>query len=194
MREEEVCDEERQCQMTCVEPGKDLRIIDPCEGEIVDLDGCTRQARQIVDSEMCARLCEKGKLPGSETDCSAVCSRSMGTPWYAQDAFKDGNGRWVFPRLNTLFDGADTLGVQAGYVRRAQLDTTLDKRESAAEVSTTSALTTWHNDIARQASHAAKPVDYTQDPDSPLAVTRTDQPITSTKGEPSTTTWTTPWP
>lgn len=190
---ERTCVKEDEDTGQCVRFALQLRIIDACEGEIIGLDGCTRQARQMVDSGFCATVCEKGKLPGSELDCAAVCSHSMNRPWYAQDAFKDQNGVWVFPKLNTLVGGRDLLGLQPGSVRRAMLDTTLDRTEGSSSVRTSSTIDTWQNQTTRQFSHAAKPVDYTQDPDNPLAVTRTDRSVTSTKGEPSTTTWTTPW-
>ena len=77
-----------------------IRIIDACSGEISDYETCYSQARQLVDPAFCARKCELGKIPGSGTDCSAVCNLETNPPnqdptqaydsakggaWYAAD-------------------------------------------------------------------------------------------------------------
>ncbi|MFH0940745.1 MAG: hypothetical protein V1840_02690 [Candidatus Omnitrophota bacterium] len=76
-----------------------IRIIDACSGEISDYDTCYSQARQLVDPAFCARKCELAKIPGSTTDCTAVCNlltnspnqtvktydSTMGGAWYAAD-------------------------------------------------------------------------------------------------------------
>ena len=192
---------------------KKLKIIDPCEGEILGYDGCIQQARLIVDSEVCTTLCEKKKLPGNLIDCQAVCSEPMNVPWYAQDASKDSEGVWTFPRLNTLFSGIKALGLQSGYVKTTTMDTSLEKADCVRDLQTDRCVdeqedehkkrearatshVIWRDGATRRLIRAVKPVDYTQDPAHPLIVTPTtqseDSVTTEAKNENSTTAWTTP--
>ena len=122
--------------IVCLKKSFDIRIIDTCEGEIVNLGGCHDQARLIVDNAHCARRCERGKRPGDDkTDCQAVCRQHVNRPndvdarapdpqrggaAYAAD-YTDGDGAQpldgktlIFPRLLDLFCGPGDLARCAG--------------------------------------------------------------------------------
>lgn len=207
--------DEQTGEERCVEFAKNLKIIDRCEGEIISLDGCIQQARQIVDSQVCAALCEKAKSPGSESNCQDVCNQPMNRPWYAQDAqlIDEANRRYDFPNLNRLFAGIRALGLQTGVVKATTIDASLGKEDCVRNLSTgqcveeeedegkkrqtqTTNHVIWRDDTTRRVIRAVKPLDYTQDPDNPLTVTHTEKPedsvTTTPKNEDSTTSWTTP--
>jgi hypothetical protein len=118
-----------------------IRIIDACDGEIIGFEACLLQARMITDNGVCTEQCNRGKPPGSDMDCAAICAQPMHVPWYA-------GGSTVFPVLDGLFgivrSGAQVtaqdrqaMGVQPGYVKVTNTDSTLTKTESAGGISTT---------------------------------------------------------
>ena len=159
------------------------RVIDSCDGEIIDYEGCARQARQIVNPAFCQQECERGRSPASDVDCAAICSQSIGTPWYAQGAFQTG-GVWVFPVLNNLFAGIRSMAIQPGYVKHTTTSTNRTKSESSSGSSTASSVA-WRDDTARTFVFRALR-DTTGTP--------TKQPVNRTpKNQNTTTTWTTPW-
>jgi len=138
-----------------------IRIIDSCSGEIVDFDTCYTQSRMLVDTEFCTRKCGMAKIPGSETDCNAVCNRltnpphqpssavgydykkyydSMGGAWYAADWSKVG-GNYVFPHLNTMFGFATsnvikTMGIQGGIVQNTTREESIQREERPSYIRT----------------------------------------------------------
>ena len=178
-----------------------LRMIDRCEGEIINYGDCIRQSRMIVDPQVCAAQCEKAKLPGSSTNCQAVCNAPMNVPWYAQDGTEapgthaNGTHLWTFPHLDTLFAGIKALGPQPGYDKATTMNTNLAREEQKLTTQTTSHVI-WRDDTTRRVIHAVKPLDYVQNPGTPLIVTPTTEPDdsvkTTPKNEDSTTTWETP--
>ncbi len=108
-----------------------IRVIDSCSGELPDLDACTTQARELVDTTFCTAKCNLALIPGSDMNCSSVCSAvtnppnqndgtynsSRGGAWYAADPYcvdsssgahvacnsSSSTNRYVFPHLNELF-------------------------------------------------------------------------------------------
>jgi hypothetical protein len=180
---------------TCAGSRCDVRIIDDCEGEIIDYGSCVRQARQIVDSDVCEQFCERGKLPGSDLDCPAVCSQPMTEPWYAQGWVETplGSHTYTFPVLDSLFTGIRAMGLQSGYVKHTTLgpsssrstETKLVRTENASAVSTTTSVN-WLDETERKV--AFKPLGSTSGTlPSPLPVSTKAQDVESS------TTWTTPW-
>lgn len=132
---------------------RNVRIIDPCEGEIISKEGCVRQARMIRDSMVCEALCNKGKPPGDNTNCRDVCGedKTMNFPWYAKDQFPGtsedpathgpgGSHKWTFGALELFFLGGQKLGLQQGYVKETTMVNRLDKSESERAISTTASI------------------------------------------------------
>jgi len=159
------------------------RVIDSCDGEMLDYDACVRQARQIVSPAFCQQECERGRSPGSTVDCAAICSQSIGTPWYAQGAFQLG-GAWVFPVLNSLFTGIRSMGIKPGYVKHTTTNTTFMRSENSAGSSTTSSAA-WRDDTKRTFLYRAL---------GDTSGTAAQQPVNTTpKDQSGTTIWTTPW-
>lgn len=141
---------------------KNIKIIDSCAGEIINYDFAVRQCRQIVDAEVCIKECERGKWPGSETDCNNICSQPMNVPWYCQNYRPHPDGqphRYVFPVLydpdnNTgLFAFAKTsnksMGLQQDYTQTASMDNVLRKTEAASGITTTDNIN-WQVDTQRK--------------------------------------------
>ncbi len=130
------------------------RVLDACEGEIISFEGCVRQARIIVDEQVCIDQCERGKQPGSKVNCPKTCRQAIPFPWYAQGAteatgtHEDGRHRWTFPALEALVPGRQSLGLQPGYVKERRLETALAKSEDAAGVSTQS-IVLWQEPVVR---------------------------------------------
>lgn len=130
---------------------RNVRIIDPCEGEIISKEGCVRQARMILDSMVCEALCNKGKPPGDNTNCQSVCSKPMNPPWYTQNgpgiATKEdsethgpgGSHKWTFGALEWFFLG-QKLGLQQGYVKETTMANQLEKSETERAISTTASI------------------------------------------------------
>ena len=119
----------------CIEYLKILKIVDPCEGEIISKSDCVRQAAQIVDSGACEAACLKS---GSASNCATTCSEPMLVPWYAQGASKGAEG-WVAPALNGLFagGGVETAGLQPATVQTVVVNNQLDTQEDGGGASST---------------------------------------------------------
>lgn len=137
-------------EQVCGEPIKNVRIIDSCEGEIINYDVCVRQARMIVDADACRKQCEKEKSPGSQTNCGTVCSRWIDTPWYAQEArlIDQATQRYRFPKLENLFRGRKALGLQPDSVKRTTTKNELTKEENEREIVSTTTID-WHDETRR---------------------------------------------
>jgi len=157
------------------------RVIDICDGEIIDFDACVRQARQIISPPFCQQECERGRSPGSTVDCAAICSQTIGTPWYAQGGFEQ-NGIWVFPALNNLFAGIRSMGIQPGYDKRTTVDATLAKSEDSG-VSRTVSSVAWRDNTDRTFVHRSLG----------NAGATAAGVKTRPKNQNSTAVWTTPW-
>lgn len=107
-----------------------VRIVDPCQGEIISRDSCIRQARMMVSSGVCAQQCEKGKQPGdTKRNCGSICSQSIDISgvWYLQGYHAGGPGGWTFPALESMFAGIERMGVQPGYTKKSVMGYTLTK-------------------------------------------------------------------
>ena len=105
-----------------------LLIVDSCDGEILNYDGCVRQARLIAEPAFCQRECERG---GGE-DCAGICAKPMNVPWYAQDGkYDDTAHRWIFKALDRVFLDipGKSLGIQVGAVKGVALDSALMRGE-----------------------------------------------------------------
>lgn len=145
---------------------RNLEIIDSCAGQVIDYGTAVRQCRQIVDPAVCRRECERGKVPGSTTDCNDICSQVMNAPnqnpnddydpakggaWYcARYTVVDNTGgpenhKYTFPALNQLFAFAHTInkpmGLQQDYHQTATKDGSLHKTESHSAINDTD---TWN--------------------------------------------------
>ncbi|MBI3319014.1 MAG: GxxExxY protein [Candidatus Omnitrophica bacterium] len=146
----------------CAELAKTLKIIDSCEGEIINYKSCVKQARRIVDPQVCVILCNKAKPPKckdvckdpvnhldcddcpeeKEITCEDLCNEPMNPPWYAQDAteqqgtHEDGTHLWTFPHLDALFAGIPALGLQRDYVKGTQMQNSLGKEDCVRDPNT----------------------------------------------------------
>jgi len=133
-----------------------LRLIDSCEGEMINHDVCARQARQIVDQGVCKKECEKGKPPASQKDCAKICGAPMARPpWYAQGAVKQG-GTWVFPKLDELFSGIRNMGLQPGYTKESQASHRLVITNNTSRTSGRWRETTTRTVISRQTGQTGR--------------------------------------
>jgi hypothetical protein len=133
-----------------------IRIIDACDGQIVDFDTCWAQSRQLVDVNFCIAKCKLAQtgVQGSATNCNTLCSRTTNPPnqsnpgydsskggaWYAADYYKDAKGNYVFPHLNALFGlGAASTAASQPEPMGIQPDTTaVSTRAQALEKTETS--------------------------------------------------------
>ena len=171
-------------EQVCVESVYSLRIIDSCNGEIISYEGCVKQSLKIVDSDECRRLCDQETYGSGGVDCTGVCEQEIpeeAYPWYVQGATKAG-GRWVFPRLQSLFAGAERMGLQPSYVKVTQTNNQLAKRESDGTI-TTQTTHDWQQTTTRTLRRRAAG----DESGAPVL-----QDVPATTGEQSTTTWTTP--
>jgi len=178
-----------------------LRILDTCEGQIINRDDCTARAAQIVCREACQAECLKtaGKTcdeecnkPNSEecrecqktgdrtvAKCKRICSQEMRIPGYADGTTCSG-GRWVAPNIdNVLFAGIERMGVQPDSTQTVDTKNELTKQESPIAIISTTKIdlteTTTRNIVTRENPR-----------ESP-------QKVTATRHEESTTTWNAPW-
>ena len=176
-----------QTSTNCVRYTMSVRVLDACEGEIINYDICTKQARMIVDSAMCERECRKEKpVTGGFDYCATICAQAIKPPWYAQDAVQSRDGRWIFPRLDALFAGTGSrMGLQPGSVTVVRADHRMDKTESPAAITTTASGSSVH-EITRTMVW------------SPLAeggtrVQARDEHVTRTKEVKTENSWTVNW-
>jgi hypothetical protein len=114
----------------CAEYRNNIRIIDSCEGELMNYDSCKRQCRVITDVSFCVSECERGKIPGSETDCNSICSQQIENPWYCSS-------------MDSIFNFAiaanrpRAMGVQSGYTQDTITNNILRKQEENGIITTT---------------------------------------------------------
>ncbi len=147
----------------CTTQAMNIKILDSAAGEVVDYATAYRQCRMIVDTGFCAKECERGKWPGSETKCNTICSKEMNPPnqsdnqydssrggaWYCAGYDKDATGKYVFPQLLNLFDFAiaknkpKVMGPAQDYTQETKIyeATTLKKEETASGIQTTDKVT-----------------------------------------------------
>lgn len=117
-------------QEECSEYAKNIKIIDSCEGEIIDYSGCKRQCRLITDNAFCERECNRGKEKRSNKNCAEICSQNIPLPWYCEN-------------LDNLFyfaiakDKPKAMGVQADYTKTTIINNVLSKKETAGSIKTT---------------------------------------------------------
>lgn len=117
-----------------------LRMIDNSGGEIMEYGAAVSQCRRIVDDDVCEDECNEGKSADSDTDCSAICSANVKTPWYCKnkDEVDPKTNRYQFPVLDRLFGITNwdyekekknptplqTMGVQTNYDQKSEKDGT----------------------------------------------------------------------
>lgn len=128
------------------------RIIDPCEGELVDYSTAYRICRMIVDKNACVHECNNG----TTGNCESVCSPDTEIPWYCQGYFVDpletSYTKYVFPKVNQLFvnaAGRQALGIQSDYVSTARENNQLVKQEGTSGI-TTSDNIDWQSETTRE--------------------------------------------
>jgi hypothetical protein len=125
----------------CLQPTKNLNIIDSCAGQIIDYGTAVKQCRMIVDQAACVKECSRN----SSANCSS-CYQPMDIPWYCETAECGLNPCnlgathiYKFVKLENLFGsgGLKALGLQQDYKQNTLVDNTLMKTESAAGITTT---------------------------------------------------------
>jgi len=187
---------------------KNVRIMDPCEGETVGLNGCMQQARQIINKKACQTSCESGRWGDEDAktpSCTAICDHDMYIPWYAQGASCTGdpdNPLCTFPNLDALFNGRKAMGLQPNLLKVTATNHQLQVNNSAGAAQTTSIIG-WLQQTARTMVYYDRPLDYVVlldplDPFKPVVGappgTLVQQAVNTTpKDEHSQSTWTTPW-
>ncbi len=161
-------------QTVCVDYLKTIRITDPCEGEIISLPDCRRQAGQIADNGMCEAACRKA----GKADCATMCSQTMVVPWYAAGT-SCGGGKCAVPVLDGRFAGMENAGLQPGSTQEVVKDNQLIRQESPGDLQSTmvvDATTKTDRTVVRTSGQTA-----------------VNDTITAQKTDQSTTTWSTPW-
>lgn len=126
---------------------RNLRIIDPNEGEIVSRDQAVYYCRQILDRPACESQCLLSKKDPTDIDvvnkCRNICHQTIATPEYC-DA---GNGpSYLNTTFAQLFPNAldSDMGFQGGSTTSVSLkDTTLFKQEAAGGTRTIAAIHRW---------------------------------------------------
>jgi len=124
-----------------------ITIIDSCEGEIINYNGCYRQCRLIVDEQFCINECRQDKIEGDDTKCPSVCSKQINIPWYCQDYVQIANPEgskysysYIFPRLDSIFGfvsrGAKSLGLSSDYQKQLIMDNEFTRRQHGSAIST----------------------------------------------------------
>lgn len=148
-------------------------IIDSAAGEIVNYESAVRQCRQIVDSGVCARECERARK-GEAGDCASICSQPMNVPWYcansqlvstAHDLGGKPIPKYRFPVLEQLLalsDGKKAMGVQPDFTQTVINEARLAKSEDNAKIVTQDSLnyksTMDREIIYNQGTDTAEPV------------------------------------
>lgn len=135
-----------------------VRVIDSCEGELVSYHACKRQCRMIDENEKvtkddgseityCEQECERGKIPGSEKNCKAICEQHMDPPWYCS-ALDSPDGLFAFAQSKNK---PKAMGMQADYTKKTTMNNILHKTESPGTINTTDTIgwsdTTYRNII-----------------------------------------------
>jgi len=126
---------------TCLQPTKNIRIIDSCAGEIIDYGSAVKQCRMIVDSAACEKECNRGNDgPNNPTDCSGICAQSVNVPWYCAN-YQETNSvthAYRFPVLEQLFSHSPlkALGPQQDYNQNTLTNSSLKKTEGVAGITT----------------------------------------------------------
>ena len=163
---------ELELKFVCVNVLKTIQITDPCEGEIINLPDCRRQAGQIADSGMCEAACRKA----GKADCDTMCSEPMVVPWYAAGT-SCGGGKCAVPVLDGRFAGMENAGLQPGLTQEVVKDNQLIRQESPGDLQSTMVVDT-----------------TTTTTRSVVRGTGGTDAIESKKiDQPPTTTWSTPW-
>jgi hypothetical protein len=200
----EIADGARESDAQRVDPGENIqkyqevygfgnvdaasgRVIDSCEGELLDHGSCVRQARLILDQAYCTQECVRGRPPGSGTTCPAVCAQSVSAPWYAAGGHRSGS-RWVFPVLDRLFafgGVTKSMGIQPGQEAETSMTSTLNRTEGTGSV-TTNSTADWATETTR--SFKYKPAGDTSGNAAERSVA-----TTAPSSAPATTTWSTSW-
>jgi len=121
---------------TCSQPSKNIRIIDYCDGEIIDYGSAVKQCRMIVDADACVKECSRDP----SADCS-VCAQPINIPWYCANYTETDttSHTYNFPALEQLFSlaGLKAMGLQQDYEQKTLTDNTLRKTEDTSGITTT---------------------------------------------------------
>jgi hypothetical protein len=147
----EICsdtpDESGATTTTCT--GATVRVIDSCEGEIINYDACKRQCRLITNEDYCEKECNRDNIPGSEKqkNCSAICEQQMNTPWYCKTSPTNEDkivldDIFAFANIyynNELIEGVRkprAMGVQVAHQQQNETKNSLTKEEQGAKITT----------------------------------------------------------
>jgi hypothetical protein len=145
-------------ETSCAKPTANIKIIDPCAGEIVDYSTAVRQCRQIVDVEACKTECYRGAKDDSDrAKCDAACAEVMNPPnqndnqyysekggaWYCANYTETDttNHKYTFPVLNQLFNFAiasnkpKVMGPSQDYTQQTKIyGASLNKKETPSGI------------------------------------------------------------
>ncbi len=99
-----------------------VRVIDPCQGDIISYEACRRIARQLSSNSVtpsgenfCVAECKRGRLGGSvhENECQEICNQTLRVlPWYAQGV--SGNS---VPELDRIFGKTAVPGTKTKLIK-----------------------------------------------------------------------------
>jgi len=155
----------------CATYATNIRVIDSCEGELMNYDACKRQCRMITQVDFCINQCERGKEPGSSTDCNAVCNQQMETPWYCSAGTLDNIFNFAIAK-----NKVKTMGLQPDYAKQTVMSNILRKQESGRTITTTDSIN-WSDTTTRTIVSIDKGTDTIQ-----------EVPVTTVVGETATQT------
>ncbi|MCG2713859.1 MAG: hypothetical protein L6308_03310 [Candidatus Omnitrophica bacterium] len=130
----------------CLQPTKNIRIIDPCAGQIIDYGTAVKQCRMTVDSAACLKECNRSHYSdATTTNCDSICNQSMNVPWYCETAECGLNACnlgathiYNFVKLEQLFGngGIKAIGLQQDYKQNTLTNNTLRKTEDTSGITT----------------------------------------------------------
>ena len=133
--------------INCLQPTKNIRIIDSCAGQIVDYGTVIKQCRMIVDTAACAKECKRSHYSDTATtECDSICNQTMNVPWYCETAECGLNACnlgathiYNFVKLEKLFGygGLKAIGLQQDYKQNTTADNKLIKAEDTSGITTT---------------------------------------------------------
>lgn len=198
-----IFDEERGETITeCELKTYDLVIMDACDGEIINYDGCVRQASMIADPDICYNECEKSKPRDSTKNCRDICDQlapmcpprlpnGVGCPWYASNRTRHPSGiGYRFPMLEAVFANINGLGVQQTFRKETVSGNQLQKEERPAAIVNTTRQN-WADTTTRDVKY--NDILTASDPYSLGRAAQTNKEAPSAVRKGATTTWTTNW-
>jgi hypothetical protein len=131
-----------------------IKIIDPCEGELMNYSLAKKQCNLITNQAACERSCQKGGKGADE--CGQICSHDIEVPWYCD-------------KLDSLFafaavdrDIYKTMGVSSNTQQDIRADNILNKSQRGSTITAADRLN-WYVTTHRTIYYKQAGLGYGQD-------------------------------